>query len=395
MTKMMTKNLISVIILLYYIQSISCYMYFDVRKYPDNITIQEIIPPFMNLENYEPYVGLESRCDNFDDQMYGSERLTINILNIQRNTHKLLNYETNYYGNACLYKFKLVKEHCIYNDTNTTGFVLEPFIFSIKNNNNPTLSDCHNLLMNPRMIYNIKNSRTFSFALGSIHANNEIFNKDYYNNQLDYQGNNFWVRKMTTKIVSDGRFIGYHNEPSLKDFLRRYFEYNQKIASTDANYIKKLTDNKEQIEKELGLFTKEIDKELDSFTIDLEKHNYMYFYVLKINGIWCLRFGLTERDLLQTFTRQLFIEHFTKNIDTFRLLAIYDYDYESTTIAENTEQIIKEGLKSFILEEKQLGYSFFKSWDVLKTYITNGMMFSKSWIRPDLENEIKKIQKNP
>ena len=365
MTKMMTKNLISVIILLYYIQSISCYMYFDVRKYSDNITIQEIIPPFMNLENYKLYIGPESRCDVFNDYfgnyfMYGSERLTINIV----------------YNSKCMYKFKLVKEHCIYNDTYTTGFVLEPFELSINNNHNPTLSDCHNLLMNPSVIYNRQSSRTFSFG------SSEMFNEQYFNNQLDYQ-NNIMNRKMTIKTGCDS-FIGYNNEPSSKDFLRRYFEYNQKISLTDANYIKKPTDNKKHIEKELGLFTKEIDTELDSFTIDLEKHNYMYFYVLKINGIWCLRFGLTERDLLQTFTRQLFIEHFTKNIDTFRLLAIYDY--ESTTIAENTEQIIKEGLKSFILEEKQLGYSFFKSWDVLKTYIKNGMMFSKSWIRPDLEN---------
>jgi hypothetical protein len=384
-------------------------MYFDVRKYKDNITIQEIIPPFINLENNEPIDNnVKSGCNIVTDMdnMYGSERLTINILNKQEGMQTLDNYNTGY-GNVCLYKFILVKEYCIYNDKNTTGLVLEPFEFKIKNNDNPTLSDCHNLLFNPKIIYNIKHriiismtSQTHMWSyFNKIYYNNQLLtwsecNKIYYNNKLFSDDNK--LHRIGYPIYT----INQHNvqtstniEPSVKDFLRRYFEYNQKIASTDINYIKKITDNKEQIEKELGLFATFLEK--DSFTINLEKHNYMYFYILQINGIWCLRFGLTEQDLFQTFTRQLLIDHFTKNIDTFRLLAIYDY--ESKTIAENTEQMIKEGLKSFILEEKNLiiGYSFFKSWNLLNTYITNGMMFSKSFIRPEIENEIKKILKNP
>jgi hypothetical protein len=382
-------------------------MYFDVRKYNDNITIQEIIPPFINLENYEPGDSVKSDCDVVMDNIYGSERLTITLLNKPPNSPSLYNYNTGY-GNVCLYKFILVKEHCIHNDTNTTGLVLEPFEFSIKNNNNPTLSDCHTLLMNPKIIYNIKHNMIIQT---DTRNNNHIaFNRIYYNNQL----NNIWgdsrtVTRHMTYRSQEGNLVRQSNEPSVKDFLRRYLEYNQKIASTDTNYIKKLTDNKEQIKKELGLFTSflEEDKELklltsfleqgkesDGFTNNLEKHNYIYFYVIKIDDIWCLRFGLTDQDLFQTFTRQLFIDQFTKNIDTFRLLAIYDY--ESLTIAENTQRVIKEGLKSFILEENLIiSYSFSKSWNLIKTYITNGMLFSKSWIRPELENEIKKILKNP
>jgi hypothetical protein len=246
--------------------------------------------------------------------------------------------------------------------------VLDAFMYTIKNNDYPTLLDCNNLLMNPKIIY------------GYINILHKPKSKNDYNTRHDYIYN---YQIYDSNIDDSIEYIMSFN--IVKDFIRRYFEYNQKIASIGTNY-RSVIDNKEHIRKELNLFNNCCNK--------LNKeHNYLYFYIIKINNELCLKIGVSTHDLFQTFVRQILIEQYTQDIESFRLLAIYDYS--SLTIAENTEHIIKEALHIFSIDKQQRGlYSFYKSWSLIQSYIINGMMFSKSYIRENIEDYIKKMKLN-
>ena len=266
------NKLIILSIIFLYIQNISCYMYFDVRKYLDNITIQEIIPPFINLENYEPLTAYpilkdyknpnsEIIIQNFNNEpvdcKHNNEGIAIPHIIVE--TQRLT---INIYKNSCLYRYKNVNKECLYNDANTTGIVLDAFMYTIKNNDNPTLLDCNNLLMNPKIIYGYINILNKPF---NMNHNDYMHNykKYIYNDRIyDSNINNLIESRMSFNMV--------------KDFIRRYFEYNQKIASIGTNY-RSLIDNKEHIRKELNLFNNCCNK--------LNKeHNYLYFYIIKINN---------------------------------------------------------------------------------------------------------------
>jgi len=313
------------IIILLYIQNISCYVYFDVRTYSDNVIIQEII-----VEPTTQYPNNEITKLSPDY----TKRLTINI-----------------FENTCLYRYKNVEKDHIYNNENTNGIILHSFIYTIQNACNPTVLDCHDLILGPKIIY------------GYI---------ELLDDNLKPRPNSNRMTNIATRQFKYGYGMKYmslaleyvESLNNVRDFLQRYYSYNRKIISIETDHIR----------DELELFNNCCNTE----------HNYLYFYTIKINNKLFLKIGISTQDLFQTFVRQILIEQYTQDIESFRLIAMYEYS--SLIITTHIEQIIEELLRIFNIDKEHFGlYSFPKSWNIIQSHIMNCNMISKSYIRENIE----------
>ena len=146
---------------------------------------------------------------------------------------------------------------------------------------------------------------------------------------------------------------------------------SQKIPKINKNYNKKYIIN-----------------QIDLLNIKNNRiNNCVYFYSIMLDNKHCLKVGLTSRNLCDRFYKYLFVEHKTqkKDIDTFRLLAVYNF--ETRQIAQAMETVFNIRLKKYKLFEDQHSrieqYEFNKSWEIIKKYIINGLIFNiDGWITP-------------
>jgi hypothetical protein len=164
--------------------------------------------------------------------------------------------------------------------------------------------------------------------------------------------------------------------------LLMIFNLYNKIKSflfyTNSSYLKKF--NKKYIINQINLLNIK----------NTENNNYVYFYSILLDNKYCLKVGLTSRDLCNRFYRYLFVEHKNqqKDINTFRLLAVYNF--ETRQIAQAMETVFNVRLKKYKLSEHQHSrteqYEFYKSWEIIKKYIINGLMFNiDGWVNPYIE----------
>ena len=224
----------------------------------------------------------------------------------------------------------------------------------------------------------------------------KIYDVCYRAGGFNMVNNNFFVDVPTLEDCYDLLLYPSQIERSYQDqngglqLLYRFYAYHQQMLLQDTFHIKSSSDGKEHIRQQISLLN--INQH--------NKYNYIYFYVIKMDNKWCMKFGRTDGDLYDVLSKYLFVEHFVqkKDIETFRLLAVWQF--ESEKIAQKYEEIIKEGFSKYPLNNNQPfmpieQYSFVESWNLSKDYIHGGFIFSNyGWVHPNLDIEVKNIMTN-
>ena len=142
-----------------------------------------------------------------------------------------------------------------------------------------------------------------------------------------------------------------------------------------------------------------INKQINSLKIPNETSHLLYLYSLELDGKLCVKPGITSQNLSERIYKYLFVEHKnqTKNMDTFMLLAVYNFD--SINVAKSAESFVKEGLKKYPLHIKQHHlteqYCLKSSWNALSPLVNNTFPFcANHWIHSNINNKVNDIIEN-